>query len=93
MFGALGSMSYTIPASSTVAAATYNFRDLTNPLLNTLTFLGGKSVSWLPPIPLFEFTLGLIVVTGAIYYVASGRGRLDAAAAEADAATGEVAIA
>jgi hypothetical protein len=42
---------------------------------------------------LFEFTLGLIVVTGAIYYVASGRGRLDAAAAEADAATGEVAIA
>jgi amino acid transporter len=93
MFGALGSMSYTIPASGSAAAATYNFRDLTNPLLNTLTFLGGKSVSWLPPIPLFEFTLGLIVVTGAIYYIASGRGRLEAAAAEADAATGEVAIA
>jgi amino acid transporter len=93
MFGALGSMSYTIPASGSAAAATYNLRDLTNPLLNTLTFLGGKSVSWLPPIPLFEFTLGLIVVTGAIYYIASGRGRLEAAAAEADAATGEVAIA
>jgi amino acid transporter len=93
IFGALGQMSYTIPASASAAASTWNFRDLTNPLLNSLTFLGGKSVSWFPPIPLFEFTLGLIIVTGAIYYFVSGRGRLDSAAAEADAATGEVAIA
>jgi amino acid transporter len=93
IFGALGQMSYTIPAAGSTAASTWNFRDLTNPLLNTLTFLGGKTVSWFPPIPLFEFTLGLIVVVGAIYYFVSGRGRLDAEAAEADAATGEVSIA
>ena len=93
LFGALGQMSYTIPASGSAAASVWNFRDLTNPLLNTLTFLGGKTVSWFPPIPLFEFTLGLIVVVGALYYVISGRGRLDAEAAEADAATGEVSIA
>jgi len=93
IFGALGQMSYTIPASGSAAASVWNFRDLTNPLLNTLTFFGGKSVSWFPPIPLFEFTLGLIVVVGAIYYVVSGRGRLDSQAAVADAATGEVAIA
>jgi len=93
MFGALGTMSYTIPAAGSTAASTWNFRDLTNPLLNTLTFLGGKTISWLPAIPLFEFTLGLIVVVGAVYYVVSGRGRLDREAADADAVTGEAAIA
>ena len=92
MFGALGSMSYTIPASGTTPATVWNFRDLTNPLLNTLTFLGGKSVSWLPPIPLFEFTLGLIVIVGGIYYLVAGRDRLDVEPVMADASTGEATI-
>ena len=92
MFGAFGTMSYTIPASGSTPAAVWNFRDLTNPLLNTLTFLGGKTVSWLPPIPLFEFTLGLIVVVGGLYYLVAGRGRLDVEPAMADAATGEATI-
>ncbi len=92
MFGALGTMSYTIPASGSTPAAVWNLRDLTNPLLNTLTFLGGKTVSWLPPIPLFEFTLGLIVVVGGIYYLVAGRGRLDVEPVMADATTGEATI-
>ena len=61
-------------------------------MLNTLTFLGGKTVSWLPPIPLFEFTLGLIVVVGGIYYLVAGRGRLDVEPVMADATTGEATI-
>lgn len=92
MFGAFGSMSYTIPASGTTPASVWNFRDLTNPLLNSLTFLGGKTVSWLPPIPLFEFTLGLIVIVGGIYYLVAGRGRLETVPVQADAATGEATI-
>jgi amino acid transporter len=92
LFGVLGSMSYTIPASGSAAASTWNFRDLTNPLLNTLTFLGGKTISWLPPIPLFEFTLGLIIVIGAIYYTVAGRGRLEVEQVQADLATGEATI-
>ncbi|HEY7827299.1 MAG TPA: hypothetical protein VIB99_03635, partial [Candidatus Limnocylindrales bacterium] len=83
---------YTIPASGTTAAAVWNFRDLTNPLLNTLTFLGGKTVSWLPPIPLFEFTLGLIVIVGGLYYLVAGRSSLDVEQVTADAATGEATI-
>ena len=92
IFGAFGSMSYTIPASGSTPAAVWNFRDLTNPLLNTLTFLGGHTVSWLPPIPLFEFTLGLIVVVGGLYYLVAGRGRLESEQVTADAATGEATI-
>jgi amino acid transporter len=91
-FGSLGSMSYTIPASGSTAASTIGLRDLTNPLLNTLSF-GGQVQAGLPAIPLFEFTLLTILVTGAIYYWATERRRLEAETTVADEVTGEATIA
>jgi amino acid transporter len=91
-FGALGSMTYAIPGSGGAADTVINLRDLTNPLLNTLSF-GGQVQTGLPGVPLFEFTLAVILVTGGIYYAFSERGRLASETVEADAATGEVAIA
>ncbi|MHB8459922.1 MAG: APC family permease, partial [Candidatus Limnocylindrales bacterium] len=89
LFGSLGTQTWTIPASGSTAAAVINLRDQTNPLLSTLSF-GGTVQSGLPGIPLFEFTIALIVIVGAIYYVATGQGRkVDV---EADSATGEMAI-
>ncbi|HEX9043459.1 MAG TPA: amino acid permease [Candidatus Limnocylindrales bacterium] len=92
IFGSLGSMSYTIPASGSTAASTVGLRDITNPLLNTLSF-GGQVQTGLPGIPLFEFTLLTILVTGAIYYWATERRRLRAETTVADEATGEATIA
>ncbi len=91
IFGALGTQSWTIPASGSTAAQTIGLRTQTNPTIDTLSFLG-NSMSGLPQIPLFEFTLVTILVTGAIFYVASERRRLATETGSADAATGEVAI-
>ncbi|MBF6604111.1 MAG: amino acid permease [Chloroflexi bacterium] len=89
LFGSLGTQTWTIPASGSTAAAVINLRDQTNPLLSTLSF-GGTVQGGLPGIPLFEFTIALIVIVGAIYYFATGQGRkVDV---EADTATGETAI-
>ncbi|HYM84533.1 MAG TPA: hypothetical protein VEY67_10315, partial [Candidatus Dormibacteraeota bacterium] len=65
---------------------------LTNPLLNTLSF-GGQVQAGLPGIPLFEFTLLTILVTGGIYYAVSERRRLEVETVVADEATGEATIA
>jgi len=90
-FGALGSMTYTIPGTGGAADTAINLRDLTNPMLNTLSF-GGQVQSGLPGIPLFEFTLAVILVTGGLYYVLTERGRLAGETVVADAATGEAVI-
>jgi amino acid transporter len=91
MFGAFGSMTYTIPGTGGAADTVINLRDLTNPLLNTLSF-GGQIQSGLPGIPLFEFTLAVILVIGGIYYLVTERGRLSVEPVAADEATGEVVI-
>lgn len=91
IFGALGTQTWTIPASSTAAAQVINLRDQTNPLLNTLSF-GGQVQSGWPGIPIFEFTVLVIVVIGAIYYFVSERGRIEVEQVVADVATGEATI-
>ena len=90
-FGALGSMTYTIPGTGGAADTAINLRDLTNPMLNTLSF-GGQVQSGLPGIPLFEFTLAVILVTGGLYYFLTERGRLAGETVVADTATGEAVI-
>jgi urea carboxylase system permease len=66
-----------------------DLRNLTNPSLTGLTS-GGKPISWLPDIPFFEATIIVILVTGAIYYVVSVRGR--ETIVDPDLATGEAVI-
>jgi len=68
-----------------------SLRDFTNPSLSIITS-GGNAISWLPDIPFFEATVGLILVGGAVYYFATGQGR-KADVTEADLATGEAVIA
>ena len=65
-------------------------RDITNPSLNILTS-GGNAIPWMPDFPFFEGTVLLILVVGAIYYVATGQGRREDKV-EADLATGEAVI-
>jgi amino acid transporter len=90
-FGAFGSMTYTIPGTGGAADTVINLRDLTNPMLNTLSF-GGQVQAGLPGIPLFEFTLAVILVIGGIYYALTERGRLAVETVTADEATGEAVI-
>jgi urea carboxylase system permease len=66
-------------------------RDFTNPSLTIITS-GGNTISWLPDIPFFEASILLILIGGAIYYVATGQGR-KVDKVEADLATGEAVIA
>jgi urea carboxylase system permease len=66
-------------------------RDNTNPSLTIITS-GGNKIAWLPDVPFFEATVLLILVVGAIYYVATGQGR-KVDKTEADLVTGETAIA
>ena len=65
-------------------------RDLTNPTINTLTFLGSAPLTDLPAWPIFEVFLGIVLVVGIAYYALAGVGRAEAV--EADAATGEAMI-
>ncbi|MFL5755389.1 MAG: amino acid permease [Chloroflexota bacterium] len=62
-----------------------------NPFINGFLKLGGNVLSGLPAIPVFEFFVGVVVIAGAIYYLAAQRGREDVVAP--DIATGETAIA
>ena len=62
----------------------------TNPTIDTLSFLGSDPLTSLPTIPIFETFLAIILIVGAIYYLAAARGREDVV--QADIATGEVAI-
>jgi amino acid transporter len=45
-----------------------------NPLINGLFTVGGQKLEGLPPLPLFETLVGVLLVTGAIYYAVAIRG-------------------
>jgi urea carboxylase system permease len=68
-----------------------SLRSNSNPSLTLLTS-GGKPIPFLPDIPFWEASVLLILIVGVVYYVATGQGR-KADHVEADAATGEAAIA
>ncbi len=61
-----------------------------NPFINTFLKVGGTLLDGLPAWPIFETTVGAVVILGAIYYVVAQRGREDHV--EADLATGEAVI-
>jgi amino acid transporter len=69
-----------------------DLRGLTNPFINTFLSWGGEVLEGLPAIPVFEALVGLVLVVGVVYYIATQRGKLDAVQIEADVATGEVTI-
>jgi urea carboxylase system permease len=49
-------------------------RNYWNPLINGLFTVGGQKLDALPPWPLFETLVGILLVTGAIYYAIAIRG-------------------
>ena len=63
-----------------------------NPFINSFLQWFGQPLEGLPAWPVWETVVGLLLVTGALYYAVSLRGRAPAAI-EADAATGEAVIA
>jgi urea carboxylase system permease len=65
-------------------------RALWNPFIDGLFKFLDKPIAGLPHWPLFESIVGLLLVTGAIYYVVAVRGK--AHDVESDAATGETVI-
>ncbi len=85
VFGAFGTATYNLADGTPFA-----LRDLTNPFINETVSIGGKLLTGLPAIPIFEFMLGLVIVVGGIYYALAQRGHADAV--EADLATGEAMI-
>lgn len=66
-------------------------RDLTNPTINTLSSFG-TTLSSLPPWPIFETFLGIILVVGLVLYFVIERPLITAEVVEADQATGEATI-
>ncbi|MEA2518852.1 MAG: hypothetical protein QOF49_932 [Chloroflexota bacterium] len=65
-------------------------RAITNPTIDTFFKPFGTAIAGMPSWPVFETLVGLLVVTGAVYYAVAIRGR--AADTEADLATGEAVI-
>jgi urea carboxylase system permease len=65
-------------------------RAVTNPTIDGFVKPFGTAISGMPAWPIFETLVGVLIVTGAIYYAVSVRGR--AADREADVATGEAVI-
>jgi urea carboxylase system permease len=63
-----------------------------NPFINTFIKIGGKVQEQLPPWPIFETTVGLVLLVGALYYIVAQRGKLDEIQLEPDKATGEAVI-
>ena len=61
-----------------------------NPLINGLFVVGGQKLEGLPPWPLFETLVGVLLVTGAIYYAVAIRGSARDVEARADAASDAV---
>jgi urea carboxylase system permease len=57
-----------------------------NPLINGLFTIGGQKLEALPPWPLFETLVGVLLVTGAIYYAVAIRGSVEDREASVDAA-------
>jgi hypothetical protein len=66
-------------------------RGFTNPGIGSFLTPFGNKIEGLPAWPTFETLIGVILVTGAIYYAVAIRGR--AHDIEADTATGEAVIA
>jgi amino acid transporter len=66
-------------------------RSYWNPLINGLFEVGGQPLEALPPWPLYESLVGVLLVLGGIYYLVSVRGRA-ADVESADAITGEATI-
>jgi amino acid transporter len=91
IYGGVMVINFGLWKSSIFGSFGSDLRDFTNPSLNIITS-GGNAISWLPDIPFFEATVGLILIVGAIYYVATGQGR-KVDSVEADLATGEAVIA
>jgi urea carboxylase system permease len=87
-FGPFGTATYNLADGTPLA-----LRDLTNPLINESVKVGGTLLSWLPPLPIFEATLLLIVLGGVAYYFARVRSKIQAEQVEVDLATGEAVIA
>jgi amino acid transporter len=63
-----------------------------NPFINTFIKIGGTLQESLPAWPIFETTVGTVLLVGVLYYIVAQRGKLDATQVEADAATGEAMI-
>ena len=63
-----------------------------NPFINTFIKIGGEVQEQLPAWPIFETTVGTVLLVGALYYVVAQRGKLDQVQVEADQATGEFVI-
>lgn len=61
-----------------------------NPFINTFIKVGGNLLDGLPAWPIFETTVGAVLIAGVIYYLVAQRGREDRV--EADLATGEAVI-
>jgi amino acid transporter len=72
-------------------------RALTNPRINDFLSFGTtadgapNTLTWLPPVPVFEAIVALVFVVGAIYYYAVARTAVEPVL-EADLATGEATI-
>ncbi|HEX5823413.1 MAG TPA: hypothetical protein VFY18_03045, partial [Candidatus Limnocylindrales bacterium] len=65
-------------------------RAITNPTIDTFFKPFGNVIAGMPAWPVFETLVALLILTGAVYYAVSVRGR--AADTEADLATGEAVI-
>ena len=63
-----------------------------NPFINQVIKIGGTLQDKLPAWPIFETTVGAVIVVGALYYLVAQRGKLDKVQVEADLATGEATI-
>ena len=61
-----------------------------NPFINTFIKIGGTVQEQLPAWPIFETTVGTVLLVGALYYLVAQRGKLDQVQVEAlTIATGE----
>ena len=67
-------------------------RAFTNPTIDTFVKPFGTEISGMPAWPIFETLVGVLVVTGAIYYLVSIRGRAHDVESTPDLATGEAVI-
>jgi amino acid transporter len=65
-------------------------RAVTNPTIDGFVKPFGTAIAGMPAWPIFESLVGVLILTGAIYYAVAVRGR--AADTEADVATGEAVI-
>ncbi len=63
-----------------------------NPFINTFIKFNGQVQAGLPAWPIFEVTVGVVLIVGALYYLVAQRGKLDQVQVAPDLATGEATI-